>query len=91
MLRVFLCITLFILADHANANDVEISITQGTLTGKYEKTWKGRTFSAFTGIPYAKPPVGDLRFKARILLFKISNIFLAKERSSTYFYLCYTG
>lgn len=38
-------------------------IQQGKLKGKFEESKSGRKFSAFTGIPYAKPPVKELRFK----------------------------
>ncbi|KAK5638330.1 hypothetical protein RI129_012625 [Pyrocoelia pectoralis] len=45
---------------------IEISVDQGILKGKYSKTLKGKTFKSFTGIPYAEPPVGELRFKPPI-------------------------
>uniref|UniRef100_T1IP84 Homeobox domain-containing protein n=1 Tax=Strigamia maritima TaxID=126957 RepID=T1IP84_STRMM len=32
--------------------------------GYYDESENGRVFRAFTGIPYAKPPIGDRRFKA---------------------------
>ncbi|KAK5649339.1 hypothetical protein RI129_000368 [Pyrocoelia pectoralis] len=47
------------------ANDgplVETSL--GKILGFYRSSFEGRVFSAFEGIPYAKPPVGDLRFEA---------------------------
>lgn len=34
----------------------------GVLEGYYMKTRGGRQISAFTAIPYAVPPVGELRF-----------------------------
>ncbi|CAH2103575.1 unnamed protein product [Euphydryas editha] len=34
----------------------------GVLEGYYMKTRSGRLISAFTAIPYAVPPVGELRF-----------------------------
>lgn len=41
-------------------------VNQGELTGKYMYTRNGKKFSAYLGIPYAKPPIGDLRFKAPV-------------------------
>lgn len=34
----------------------------GTVVGRYLTTVKGRGMRAFMGVPYAKPPVGELRF-----------------------------
>uniref|UniRef100_A0A2S2Q259 Carboxylic ester hydrolase n=1 Tax=Sipha flava TaxID=143950 RepID=A0A2S2Q259_9HEMI len=41
----------------------EVEIDSGFVSGKLSKTWKGRSFYSFEGIPYATPPVGELRFK----------------------------
>ncbi|XP_063991353.1 uncharacterized protein LOC135169897 [Diachasmimorpha longicaudata] len=41
-----------------------VTITNGTLVGSILQSRKGRNFTAFRGIPYARPPVGDLRFQA---------------------------
>ncbi|XP_046414131.1 esterase E4-like isoform X1 [Neodiprion fabricii] len=40
----------------------EVIIPQGTLRGKIMTTTHGRKVSAFLGIPYAQPPVGNKRF-----------------------------
>lgn len=40
-----------------------VEVGQGTLVGKYGSTRGGREYAAFMGIPYALPPIGDLRFK----------------------------
>ncbi|XP_046587078.1 esterase E4 isoform X2 [Neodiprion lecontei] len=40
----------------------EVTIPQGTLRGKIMTTTHGRNVSAFLGIPYAQPPVGNKRF-----------------------------
>ncbi|CAG9766219.1 unnamed protein product [Ceutorhynchus assimilis] len=40
-----------------------VKIPQGLVQGIYKKSYKNKTYSAFEGIPYAVPPVGDLRFK----------------------------
>lgn len=42
-----------------------VEIPQGPINGQFLKTDNGRTFSSFTGIPYAEPPVGNLRFEVR--------------------------
>lgn len=40
----------------------------GQVIGTFSSSSKGRKFSSFRGIPYAKPPVGKLRFKVTIQL-----------------------
>lgn len=37
----------------------------GNIQGTTMKSLLGKTIYAFRGIPYAKPPVGELRFKVR--------------------------
>jgi hypothetical protein len=41
--------------------------TLGRLVGSQLSSASGRKFHAFRAIPYALPPVGDLRFKVRKL------------------------
>lgn len=43
--------------------DVLVETDQGSLRGKRMKSRGGREYLAFIGIPYAKPPVGELRFQ----------------------------
>ncbi len=43
----------------------------GGLRGSQMVSSSGRTFDAFRSIPYAEPPVGNLRF--RVFFFKLSN------------------
>ncbi|XP_046414130.1 juvenile hormone esterase-like isoform X3 [Neodiprion fabricii] len=40
----------------------EVTFSQGNLRGKIMTTTHGRKVSAFLGIPYAQPPVGNKRF-----------------------------
>ncbi|XP_046753867.1 juvenile hormone esterase-like [Diprion similis] len=50
----------------AQANSIAnptVNIPQGTLLGTVRKTIHNRTVSAFLGIPFAQPPVGELRFR----------------------------
>ncbi|ENN74590.1 hypothetical protein YQE_08712, partial [Dendroctonus ponderosae] len=43
-----------------------VELPQGKVQGSYKKSYRNKTFSAFEGIPYAKPPVEDLRFRESI-------------------------
>lgn len=53
------------------ANDPPIVDTEGgRVSGIIEETLKGREFNSFYGIPFAQPPVGDLRFKVTQNLFR---------------------
>uniref|UniRef100_A0A182QQQ3 Carboxylic ester hydrolase n=1 Tax=Anopheles farauti TaxID=69004 RepID=A0A182QQQ3_9DIPT len=40
----------------------------GTLVGRFLHTYSGKGILAFLGVPYAKPPLQDLRFKAPVPL-----------------------
>ena len=42
-----------------------IATVQGALRGKQECSKSGFKYYSFKGIPYAKPPVGSLRFKVK--------------------------
>ena len=49
------------LSANLNADSLKIKTEQGTIAGK---TINGGKVRAFLGLPYAAPPVGDLRWKA---------------------------
>jgi carboxylesterase type B len=42
-----------------------VFVAQGALKGRTVTTTAGITYYSFQGIPYAKPPVGPLRFQVR--------------------------
>lgn len=44
-------------------SDPIVTVIQGNLRGTIEINQEGGTYCAFYGIPYARPPVGELRFK----------------------------
>lgn len=44
-----------------------VETTKGPVKGILKTTSLGEDFYRFRGIPYARPPIGDLRFKISIL------------------------
>lgn len=55
-------LTCFLAASFANKKGLLISTTSGKVQGKLLPVLDGEV-RAFLGIPYAKPPVGKLRFR----------------------------
>lgn len=54
----------FIVAVSSTQNAPPLVTTKyGNLEGFWKTSYEGRTYAAFEGIPYAKSPVGILRFK----------------------------
>ncbi|XP_017784019.1 PREDICTED: putative inactive carboxylesterase 4 [Nicrophorus vespilloides] len=47
-----------------NMSDLIVTIKQGDLKGKIDKDQNDQDYYTFHAIPYAKPPLGALRFKA---------------------------
>lgn len=45
-----------------NADRILIELCQGTIFGTEEELSNGRKMCVFKGVPYARPPVGNLRF-----------------------------
>lgn len=58
---ILLLLASLIFSSKTDKPSVETSL--GTIVGNYKKSDLGRTYAAYEGIPYAKPPVGELRFK----------------------------
>lgn len=73
--------------------EVEVKITKGILKGQILKSRNERPYYSFTGIPYAKPPVGKLRFEVStysiFIVFgkKIVNIVSPLQYHSKYLYI----
>lgn len=61
-------------AGAAAAKDLPLVDTEGgRVSGILEETLKGREFNSFYGIPFAQPPVGNLRFKVTRNLCLVTN------------------
>ncbi|XP_050531739.1 juvenile hormone esterase-like isoform X2 [Daktulosphaira vitifoliae] len=61
----FLCAILILLFVSSNCEPI-INTKNGLLKGRIAKSRNGRNFYSFTGIPYAMPPINELRFEAPI-------------------------
>ncbi|XP_049791543.1 acetylcholinesterase-like [Schistocerca nitens] len=46
------------------AQDVYVTVEQGTLRGAVVSSALGTQYASFKGVPYARPPTGELRFQA---------------------------
>ena len=54
----------YFLLQGLSASTVYVKLPKlGGINGYYQKSANGRQVSAFEGIPYAQPPVGELRFQ----------------------------
>ncbi|KAG5877339.1 hypothetical protein JTB14_030710 [Gonioctena quinquepunctata] len=58
------CVLFFLHFSYAlQIEDLIVDLPNGALQGRKEYSQRGITFYAFQQIPYAKPPVGELRFR----------------------------
>ncbi|XP_044750331.1 uncharacterized protein LOC123310753 [Coccinella septempunctata] len=65
--NLLICTTLLLIFSIATSADDDaptVETQEGFVRGTYLISRNGRLFDVFRGIPYAQPPVGDLRFKA---------------------------
>lgn len=60
---------------------VRVKVNQGTIRGCQEKLPNGEAFQRFSGIPYAKPPINELRFRSpqKLLKFQQEEIDCTRE------------
>lgn len=66
MLKIFLLLQLCVLCLARTSSELRIRIEDGRIVGRYLTSESGRSIRAFMGIPYAEPPIGNLRFKAPV-------------------------
>lgn len=60
---------LLALLAYSNAQDLVVNIPQGALKGFVDIDRIGNEFYSFMNIPYAVPPLENLRFRVDILLY----------------------
>lgn len=63
-LAVTTLITIFLYCICVTSSPI-VTIKNGTLQGSIISSRTGRDIYAFQGIPYARPPIGELRFEVR--------------------------
>lgn len=52
---------------------VTVETAAGAVRGVAVHSEFGQRYAQFTGVPYAQPPLGDLRFRVRILLIRCAH------------------
>ncbi|KAL7287572.1 esterase FE4-like [Trichogramma pretiosum] len=62
-------------------DNIVVETNSGKISGVTQTNPSGDTFCAFKGIPYAKPPVGALRFKDSVPIEPWDGVFEAKEKA----------
>lgn len=62
------CVLCLILCTDARTSEsLKVKLPDGSkLVGRYLTSDSGRGIRAFMGVPYAEPPLGELRFKVKI-------------------------
>ncbi|KAF0293576.1 Esterase FE4 [Amphibalanus amphitrite] len=58
-----LCAMVVCAVGTASAADPQVTTHSGELSGATLKSFLGKPFSSFRGIPYAEPPLGEMRFR----------------------------
>ena len=70
ILRIFLVLVEIGLVVGRTSEILKVKLDHGgVLVGRHLTTVNGRHMRAFMGVPYAKPPVGELRFKVNSLAY----------------------
>ena len=60
---------------HADTETVVVKTSLGSVKGYTDQTIHGRRLNGFKGLPYAKPPIGELRFKVTFSFKYIKKLF----------------
>lgn len=65
---------------------VRVKVNQGRILGVIEKLPDGKAFHRFSGIPYAIPPINELRFRSpqKLLKFDREEVDCRRERDASF-------
>lgn len=65
---------------------IKVAVKQGIVRGCLEKLPNGKSYQRFSGIPFAKPPINELRFRSpqKLLKFNQSEIDCTRERDACF-------
>lgn len=78
MLKIFFFVAFCGLARSRLSHDLRVRVDDGRMIGRYLTSETGKTIRAFMGIPYAQPPVGELRFRAPLKPKRWEGVLLAQ-------------
>lgn len=70
LIAIVLLVCVQIAANFSIKDNLVVTTESGNLVGSVRVDRKGAKFFSFTSIPYAKSPVGELRFMVRIIQYK---------------------
>ncbi|KAG5668734.1 hypothetical protein PVAND_016661 [Polypedilum vanderplanki] len=77
---IFFSIFLQLCTTYEEIDELLVEINSGKILGRALVSNSGRTIRAFTGIPYAAPPIGNLRFKQAQKVTPWNNTFIAQNK-----------
>lgn len=88
LVRAVVLMTAALLVAAAAADDdwVDVELQHGTIRGTKVQLGDARHFYSFKGIPYAQPPVGELRFRVSLVRLIIFFVFLSLVRLIFFFF-----
>lgn len=75
------------------SDELRVTLSNGNkLIGRFMQSSGGRAIKSFTGIPYAKPPIGPLRFKvsSSVAFHNHSENFSSKSVLGKQLFLCHS-
>lgn len=84
--NILLFVTVLFLFNYSNAEKPVVTTTHGKISGKILNSFMRKVqYYGFMGIPFAKPPVGDLRFLVNIFNYLDMYVNITKPKSC---YIC---